>query len=320
MKQNWKTGVISSVSAITAAAAFVMAGVGFALPARADTAPAPAAPAAYTIHAGDQLNVQVFGDPSLSQNVTVLPSGSIDYPLVGEVHVAGDTTDQAKAAITKALKKYVRNPVVSVAVQAQGQINVLVVGGVIHPGRVQLPSSAHLTDAISAAGGLDPTTQAYPNAMITDYSGQQQEIPLEPIFHNGDLKGNISVTDGSTIYVPGSHEISVEISGAVDHPGEIELNEGDRLSMAIAKAGNSATADSDLNNVHVTRITPDGKTQNLNINLYDQLQHGNVASDIVMQKGDVVFVPKAKHGINGSGNSSPLYLLVLGLRDLFPHI
>jgi polysaccharide export outer membrane protein len=294
------------------------------------TASAPASPAAqpvpaaspspeYIIHSGDQLNVQVFGDSSLSQTVTVLPSGDIQYPLVGKVHVANQTPDQAAQTIATALKKFVRRPVVSIILAQQGQINVLVLGGVQHPGKYQLTSAAHITDAVSVAGGLAGTAQAYPVAKVTDYSGQMHEISLQKLYGEGDTSLDLPVTDGSIVYVPSPVLIDVEVSGAVDHPGEVELSQGDRLSMAIAKAGNSDNADADLNNIHVTRTSPTGQVQNFNVNLYDSLQHGDTNVDMPMQKGDVVFVPKSKHGLNGNG-TNPLYLLLIGLRNLFPHI
>jgi len=40
-----------------------------------------ATPPQTTIHPGDQLSVQVYGDKDLTQTVTVLPDGSIVYPL-----------------------------------------------------------------------------------------------------------------------------------------------------------------------------------------------------------------------------------------------
>lgn len=287
--------------------------------------PAQAAPAAavaspdYIIHSGDQLNVQVFGDASLSQVVTVLPSGDIQYPLIGKVHVAGQSPDQAAKTIGHALMKYVRKPVVSIILAQQGQINVLVLGGVQHPGKYQLTSAAKLTDAVSVAGGLAGTAQAYPTAKMTDYSGQMREVSLQKLYGEGDTSLDLPVTDGSIVYIPSPVLIDVEVSGAVDHPGEVELSQGDRLSMAIAKAGNSNNADADLNNIHVTRTSPTGQIQNFNVNLYDSLQHGDTNVDMPLQKGDVVFVPKSKHGLNGNG-TNPLYLLFIGLRNLFPHI
>jgi polysaccharide export outer membrane protein len=282
-------------------------------------APTPA----YVIHPNDQLSVQVFGDAGLSQNVTVLPSGDINYPLVGSIHVAGQSPQQASRTIANALKKYLRDPHVVVAVMQQGQVNVLVLGGVQHPGKVQLNSGASFTDAVAAAGGLSGQAQLYSDATVTDYSGATQHVSLQKIFTEGNLSGNVPVTDGATVFVPAPATINVEVSGAVDHPGQIELNQGDRLSLAIAKAGNSTQTDGDLNNIHVTRTAQNGQSQSFSINLYQELEQGNVAKDIVLQKGDVVFVPKSKHGLNGSNSSAssnPLYLLLLSARLLFPHI
>ena len=290
---------------------------GTSAPAATPAAPAPAAAqsADYIIHSGDQLNVQVFGDSTLSQSVTVLPSGDIQYPLIGKVHVAGQSPDVAAQTIARALKKFVRNPVVSIILAQQGEINVLVLGGVQKPGKYQLTSAAHLTDAVSVAGGLSGNAQAYPIAKLTDYSGQLRQVSLQKLYGDGDTSQDLPVTDGSIIYIPSPVLIDVEVSGAVDHPGEVELSQGDRLSMAIAKAGNSNGSDADLNNIHVMRTLPTGQVQNYNINLYDSLQQGKTDVDMPLQKGDIVFVPKSKHGLNSNG-TNPLYLLLLGLRTI----
>lgn len=277
----------------------------------------------YVIHPNDQLNVQVFGDPTMSQTVTVLPSGDINYPLVGNIHVSGQSPAQASVTIANALRKYVRNPHVTVLVTQQGKVNVLVLGGVQHPGKVELTSSSTFTDAVAAAGGLTAQAQLYSDATVTDYAGGTQKVSLEKIYSEGNLAGNIAVYDGATVFVPAPATIDVEVSGAVDHPGQIEMSQGDRLSMAIAKAGNSPATDGDLNNIHVSRTLSNGQTQNFNVNLYDELQHGNVAKDIVLQKGDVVYVPKSRHGLatqGGSAATNPFYLLLIGARLLFPHI
>jgi polysaccharide export outer membrane protein len=277
----------------------------------------------YVIHPNDQLNVQVFGDPSMSQVVTVLPSGEINYPLVGNIRVAGQSPAQASVTIANALRKYVRNPHVTVLVAQQGKVTVLVLGGVHSPGKVELTSSSTFTDAVAAAGGLTASAQLYSDATVTDYAGGTQKVSLEKIYGEGNLAGNIAVYDGATVFVPAPATIDVEVSGAVDHPGQIEMSQGDRLSMAIAKAGNSPATDGDLNNIHVSRTLANGQPQTFTINLYDELQHGNVSKDLVLQKGDVVYVPKSKHGLatqGGSAATNPFYLLLIGARILFPGI
>jgi protein involved in polysaccharide export with SLBB domain len=53
----------------------------------------------YLIHSGDQLNVQVYGEQTLTETVAVLADGSIDYPLIGRIVVGDKTPDQAAATI-----------------------------------------------------------------------------------------------------------------------------------------------------------------------------------------------------------------------------
>ena len=157
--------------------------------------------------------------------VTVLPNGDIDYPLVGRIHVGGETPDQAARTITQALKRYLRRPIVSVAVVQQGPLNVLVLGNVKTPGKYALPpTSNRLTDAIAAAGGLAPFNGSLPNARVSHNDGPVTQVSLQRLFHDGDISADTHINDGSIVYIPAPLTFNVEVLGAVDHPGEIQLN------------------------------------------------------------------------------------------------
>jgi len=285
----------------------------FAGPARADSG--------YTLHSGDQLNVNVYGDQTLTGPQTVLPDGNIELPLVGKVHVGGQTPEQAAQTITYALQKYVRHPVVSVSVTQEGPINVLVLGNVKNPGKYPLPpSGSMLTDAIAAAGGIGPFDGPYPDARIASASGATVDpVSLEKLLHNGDMSQNVALQDGQVVYIPSPVTFNVYVAGAVDHPGEVPLNEGDDVAVAVIKAGNSSTAQGDLNNVTVTRTLPDGKKQQFSINLYKVLEPGGTSRDLPMQKGDLVFVPQINQGKHVAGVlGQTFFYLSAGLRALFP--
>ena len=288
-----------TLTAITAVlAAFACVGVQAA-------APAPGT----VIHPGDQLSVQVYGDQSLTQTVTVLNDGTIAYPLIGQVPVAGKTPGQAAATLRERLLKFVRHPVVTIAISQLAQPNIMVLGDVKNPGKYQLRSDARLSDAIAAAGGLSDQNGNYPDARISDPQGRVTQVNLQKLLRGGDVQMDERLGEGDVVYVPGPIQFYVNVTGAVDHPGPIQVNQGDGLAVAIAKAGNSANAQSDLNHVRLIRTGPDGKEQSQEINLYQALQSNNQAANVALAKGDTIFVPQAKQRHTDSFISGLLYVL-----------
>ncbi|HEX4014773.1 MAG TPA: polysaccharide biosynthesis/export family protein [Candidatus Cybelea sp.] len=246
------------------------------------------------IHPGDQLNVLVFGDTSLTQNVTVMPDGTIEYPLVGRVRLAGQTPIGAASVLSNKLKAYVRHPVITISIVALGQPNVLVLGDVKTPGKYPLRSGAKLTDAIAAAGGIADTNGAFPEARVADASGKVTQVSLQSLLQRGDTSLDMPLAEGSVVYVPGPIKFTVDVAGAVDHPGDVQVNEGDRLSVAIAKAGDSQNAQADLNHIRLIRTGTNGTQTTSEINLYEALKGENQGADVALEKGDVIFVPQAK--------------------------
>ncbi len=251
------------------------------------------------VHAGDQLNVQISGESDISQQVTVASDGTIGLPLIGEVRVAGATPQGASDAIAAVLKRYVRDPRVSVNVISAGHIDVLVLGDVTNSGEYALAPGARLSDAIAAAGGMDTSINGeYPVARIALQDGTTYHISLDKLLRGGDPDRDIRLTDRAAVYVPGPATFDIKVLGAVNHPGVLSLNEGDRLSIAIAKAGNDASSQADLTRVVVTRTEDDGKTASHPVDLYQALEKGDARFDPRMRKGDTVYVPIAKqsHG------------------------
>jgi polysaccharide export outer membrane protein len=269
--------------------------------------PSAAAGADYRIHAGDVLNVQVFGESTLSQATIVLSDGSIVYPLIGRQNVVGKTLSDVDGQITRALYGYMHDPIVSVSVTSEGQLNILVFGNVKTPGKYVLSADSRLTDAIAAAGGIGTIEREYPSARLSIGSQALQTIPLQKLLRDGDLTLNVPLQNNTVVYVPTPSSIRVRVIGAVDKPGDIDIEEGDHLSMAVAKAGASTNSNPDLNRVHVTRTGPTGAFAGFEVNLYRELQQGDMRSDPVLQKGDIVFVPQARrHDSGGAGVLSAL--------------
>ncbi|MEA2667009.1 MAG: polysaccharide biosynthesis/export protein [Candidatus Eremiobacteraeota bacterium] len=271
------------------------------LQAGADTAIAP----------GDLLDIQVFGEPTLAQQLTVGRDGSITFPLLGRLTARGKSTTELGAEIAAGLKRYIRKPLVAVALKTEAQYNVLVLGNVKTPGRYSVPPGSRLSDALAAAGGMGPVSGPLPAARIA-VGDAVRTVSLEALLRKGEAGEDVALTNGAAVYVPAPTTIHVRVLGAVDRPGEIEVNEGDRLAVAVAKAGNSVNSNADLNHIRVTRSAPGAPTQSTEVNLYRVLQQGDLSHDFVLAADDIVYVPQAyrRNGENFSG--------VLGvLRRLF---
>jgi protein involved in polysaccharide export with SLBB domain len=87
------------------------------------------------------------------------------------------------------------------------------------------------------------------------------------------------------------------------------VNQGDGLAVAIAKAGNSANAQADLNHVHLIRTTPDGKQETQEINLYQALQSNDASANVALEKGDTIYVPQSKQRHTDTFVTGLLYVL-----------
>jgi polysaccharide export outer membrane protein len=249
------------------------------------------------IHPGDQLAISVFEHPDLSQTAVVQADGTIQYPLVGRVLVGGMSAAEARDSLATALKKYLKHPIVSLAMQQQGTIGVMVLGNVKSPGKYQVRTGARVADAVAAASGV-ATTGDYPIAQVQQSDGTMSPVNLQKLLHDGDATQNIELEDNAIVYVRGAETIRVQVLGAVSRPGNVEINKGDRLSMAVARAGAEAGSRPDLNRVFITRKDPTtGQTTSYQVNLYMALEKGLQQYDPILVQDDKVFVPEA-HGVS----------------------
>ncbi len=267
----------------------------------------------YHIQGGDEISIAIDDDPTLAQSITVLDDGTIDLPLVGHLSVGNLSPQQAAHEIARRLAAYMRHPQVVVSIVKEGALEVTVLGDVKTPGKYELRSQGRVLDAIAAAGGVaDVETGQYPDARIfTPGGGDVATISLQHLLQAGDTSLDVPLQQGAIVYVPGRMTFNIQVLGAVDHPGVIVLHEGDRVSMAIAVAGDSRSSNADLNRLTLTRHFENGSVGSYRINLYPALQRGDERYDPELKPGDVIFVPEATGRSTGEGIFSGL-LYVLG--------
>lgn len=160
--------------------------------------PAPVITDDYIIAPRDVLQVTVFQVPDLSKSVTVNGGGDVSFPLIGRVHLAGKSVEQAQQEIAQKLgKKYVQSPQVTVLVTKSGQ-RVTVNGSVKAPNVLTIDGRLTLSQAIAASGGLGDLANAsrIHVARVTDETVKDNIFDLDqiqagaipdPVLQGGDI-------------------------------------------------------------------------------------------------------------------------------------
>lgn len=176
--------------------------------------PAPAASTAandtstYVIGPGDMLSVFVYRSPELSEaNLPVRPDGRISVPLIEDVGAAGRTPSQLARDIEERLKRYVKDPTVTVIVRSfVGPFDrqIRVIGEATEP--TAIPYRDHMTvlDVMIATKGLTKFA-AGNSAIIVRREGTEQKtikVRLNDLLKDGDIGENVEMQPGDTLIIP----------------------------------------------------------------------------------------------------------------------
>ncbi|MGE3622694.1 MAG: polysaccharide biosynthesis/export family protein [Bdellovibrionales bacterium] len=166
--------------------------------------PALAAEENFTIYPGDVLQVSVWKEEQLDQEVLVLHDGTINFPLIGSVPAEGQTPQELQDIIKEKLSSFIPGASVTVAVKAALGHTVSVIGQVAKPGEIIMGHGLTVMQALSQAGGLTPYASHSGIRILRKQNGKEISIrfPYDDIIDGDDLEKNIELNPGDVIVVP----------------------------------------------------------------------------------------------------------------------
>lgn len=164
--------------------------------------------ASYTLQPGDLVEIQVFKEEDMTRTLRINGTGSVTFPLVGNVKLAGRTLEEAERILAGRLTDYLRNPQVSMLVKEYGNKSVYVLGQVKRPSSIEIPPEKPLTvlEAISSVGGFTDIANTSKVRVLRMKNGKQESIDVDvaQITKQGNKLLDISLVPGDVVFVPQS--------------------------------------------------------------------------------------------------------------------
>jgi polysaccharide export outer membrane protein len=229
----------------------------------------------YVLGPGDAIRITVYGHTDLTTEARISGSGTIAFPLIGEVELNGLTGRQAEVKIAKLLREggYVRSPQVGLTVQEVQSQQVAVLGRVNKPGKYPIDRGQTVLDMIAMAGGV--AADGDDNIVVVKRSkdSKEQVVDLNAMMQRGDTPQGVRVSAGDIIYVPRMEMFY--IYGQVNRPGTYRLERGMTVMQALSVA-QGLTNKGTERGLKIHRKDEKGQTQALNVKLTDVLQPNDV--------------------------------------------
>lgn len=244
----------------------------------------------YRIGVGDKIEINVFGHDDLVKVVEVRSDGTINYPLIGDIRVAGKTAAEIDVEITRVLgKDYLVDPQVSVDVREYQSQWVTIIGEVRNPGKFVLKRNMRVIDVLAEAGG--PTKEAGSQIVITRQSSEgpprQIAVDRNRLLSQENQGANIPLQHGDIIAV-GDRELFY-IRGEVARPGPYQFESEMTILRAISYAGGFSQF-ANRKQVDILRSGANGVQAKITVNV-KAIEDGK-KEDLPLRPGDTIIVPR----------------------------
>ncbi|CAG9171909.1 polysaccharide biosynthesis/export family protein [Cupriavidus pampae] len=265
-------------------------------------------PRPYVLGPGDVLSIVVWGHPELNlpslqvtsgvdtsgsnsvvTGYTVDARGNVQYAFVGMVQVAGLTEAEARELLTRRLAEYVRNPQVTLRIQAYRSKRVYLDGAVAQAG-VQIINDVPMTlpEAINRAGGFSAVAD---RSWVAVTRGERTaRVSFPDLIAKGTNPSDILLRDGDLVRVFAGSDSKVYVIGEVARNAALTLNNGKlSLNQALGDAGGISQYSGDAQQVYVVRGNGGHAPQVFHLDA-SRPSAMALADGFALQANDVVFV------------------------------
>lgn len=236
----------------------------------------------YPLGVGDVVKITVYNNPDLTTEAEISETGTISFPLLGDVKIGDLTKRAAETMLAETLVKkgYLKTAQVNILVTTYRSLQASVLGEVKNPGKYSIDTASTITDLLAQAGGI--TSEGSRVVTLIQQQGgiqKKREIDLGNVLASGEAGANLVVNNNDIVYV--SKAPVFYIYGEVREPGAYRLEPNMTLRQALS-VGGGLTVRGTERGLTIDRKGADGTVVTM-----------DATPTSVVEEGDVVQVPES---------------------------
>lgn len=162
----------------------------------------------YLLQPGDLVELQVYKEEDMDRTLRISSQGTIAFPLIGNIKIAGLNISQAENKVEDRLRSYLKNPSVSILIKEYANKTLYVLGQVKKPSSIPIPPEKNMTllEAITSAGGFTDIAAVSKVKILRMENGVQRsiEVDVSQITKDGKKQLDITLKPGDVVFVPQS--------------------------------------------------------------------------------------------------------------------
>lgn len=197
-----------------------------------DNAPVPNN---YVLGTGDSINVLMYGIDDAEIELIVNREGTINFPELGNISLAGMTFLEATNYIKDRVSKQMIGVEVSISIGQLRSIDVFMTGEAMVPGVYAVSGLSTVSQLLFVAGGVT-NIGSMRNIEIRRSNELIATFDLYDLLTKGTAKDDIRLQSGDVVFVPTIRKIAI-VDGAVRRPGKYELKDNEGISELFNLAG-----------------------------------------------------------------------------------
>ncbi|MCG9612083.1 SLBB domain-containing protein [Vibrio harveyi] len=220
-------------------------------------------PADYTVGAGDEIVIQLFGKENTTHRLRVNRAGIINFPSLGPVQVAGMTFSDVRDSLNQRVKEQMIGVRSDISLGEMRTMQVFVMGDAYKPGAYTVSALTTISQAIYYSGGFSESG-ALRNVQLKRNGQVIRKLDMYDLLLKGDARNDIRLLPGDVVFI-GALGNTISIDGEVNRPAVYEIKPGETYKQAIQMAG-GFTANAYSDQIEVKRYAAKDARDALTLN------------------------------------------------------